>query len=114
VKPITFLLIIALPVIALVIRNYDQIIGKVAARLFYVVFSLLVVVAVIFPNVTERVAHLLGIGRGADLIFYATTMSLITLAGITLVKFRGIELRITAIVRKMAIDEFLANDGREK
>jgi hypothetical protein len=113
-KPITYLLLLALPVIALVIRNYDRIIGKVAARLFYIVFTLLVVIAVIFPNVTEKVAHLLGIGRGADLIFYATTMSLITLAGITLVKFRSIESRITMVVRKMALDEFGAKYGHQE
>lgn len=113
-KPIAIVLILALPAIAIVIRNYDRIVGKVAARLFYVMFALLVVVAVIFPSLTQRVAHLLGVGRGADLIFYLTTMSLITLGGITLVKFRSMESRIVAIARQMALDEFVASEGHKE
>jgi hypothetical protein len=35
------------------------------------------VVAVLFPNTTNDVAHFLGIGRGADLLLYGLTISFI-------------------------------------
>jgi len=110
-KPISFLLILSLPAILIVIRNYNRIVGKVAARLFSFAFAVLLVIAVIFPVLTQRVAQLLGVGRGADLIFYATTMSLIAFAGITFVKLRSLEAQMTSLARAVALKDFLTSEG---
>jgi len=105
-KPISILLILSMPAIALVIRNYHAITGKVAARALYVLFSVMVVVAVIFPDLTQRLAQGLGVGRGADLIFYATTLSLIAVSGLMVVKTKAIDNRFVLIVRAQALKDF--------
>jgi len=40
-------------------------------------FVLSVILAIFYPNVVGEIAHFIGIGRGADLIFYLTTIVLI-------------------------------------
>jgi len=58
---------------------------------------------IIFPDATSFVAHLLGIGRGADLIIYMSlliTFYLIFRIHLTLARF---EQEITEIVRAIAL-----------
>ena len=38
------------------------------------------VVAVLFPEATTRLAHVVGVGRGADLLLYILTLSFVTYA----------------------------------
>lgn len=38
------------------------------------------VIAVLFPDTTNEVAHLVGVGRGADLLLYMLTIAFITYA----------------------------------
>lgn len=42
-------------------------------KIGWVLGAIIVVVSVAFPDLTTSVAHLLGIGRGTDLIAYLTT-----------------------------------------
>ena len=97
---------------AYIIRNYDRIIGKALARIFFVLFLLFAVVIIVLPQFSETVAHALGIGRGADLIFYSTTISVLALGGLSAVKFRSTERRITSLARTIALKEF--RDSEEK
>lgn len=58
-----------------------------------------------FPEHTNRIAHLLGIGRGADLLFYCwVVISLILLLNLHL-KLRIQNERLTALVRSLALNE---------
>jgi hypothetical protein len=40
--------------------------------------AIAMVVAVIFPNTTDALAHAVGVGRGADLLLYVLTLAFIT------------------------------------
>lgn len=60
---------------------------------------------VVFPNATQRVANIVGIGRGVDLIIYLAFLILFSALFYLLVKVEGIERAITKIVRKMALDK---------
>jgi hypothetical protein len=70
--------------------------------LLLLVFAL---VAVFFPNVTNDLAHVFGIGRGADLLLY--TLTLVFLFGELnrYVKQKEEQRKIVIIVRKIAIME---------
>jgi small membrane protein len=60
---------------------------------------------IIFPDATSFVAHLLGIGRGADLIMYASlliTFYLIFRIHLTLAR---LEQEITEVVRAIALEQ---------
>ena len=48
-------------------------------RLLVIAFGLFAVLTVLFPGTLTRVAHLMGVGRGADLLLYATVLVLLGL-----------------------------------
>ncbi|MBK8142294.1 MAG: DUF2304 domain-containing protein [Chitinophagaceae bacterium] len=63
------------------------------------------VVFILFPEITNQLAHNLGVGRGADLVFYTS----IIIFWYVILKFyarlRKLEQTITAIVRKNALEQ---------
>lgn len=59
---------------------------------------------IIFPDATSFVAHLLGIGRGADLIMYASLLLIFYLIFRIHLTLARIEQEITEIVRAIALE----------
>lgn len=72
-----------------------------------VLFTLLVVTAIIFilfPDWTNIVAHKIGVGRGADLVFYLCIL-LFTFVVLKLyARLRRMEKMITDLIRKDALN----------
>jgi hypothetical protein len=60
---------------------------------------------VLTPNITQWFAKLLGVGRGADAVFYLAMVALFYLHFRTESKFRRLEHQLTKLVRKLAIDK---------
>lgn len=58
---------------------------------------------VIFPNYTTKVANLLGIGRGTDLILYGSIATLFYLVFRLYVLLEDVRHEITEVVRKIAL-----------
>lgn len=74
-------------------------------RLAMVLILALTVLAVIFPNALNGVAHAVGVGRGADLLLYGL---IVVFVGNTLVqqrRTRHVEREMTLIARRVAIAE---------
>ena len=72
-------------------------------RIIYLLLALGGLALVIRPALATDLAHLLGIGRGADLLLYALVMlSLFRDVG-TASELRQIERRLTLIVRRLAL-----------
>src|SRR5690625_5958839 len=46
-------------------------------RLLIIAFAVFAVLTVLFPGMQSRVANLVGVGRGADLLLYATVLVLL-------------------------------------
>ncbi len=59
---------------------------------------------IIFPDVTSFVAHLLGIGRGADLIIYASLLISFYLIFRLYVALTRLEQEVTELVRAIALE----------
>jgi hypothetical protein len=59
--------------------------------------------AILFPEITIRVASWLGIGRGADLVLYILVISYLISVFYVYNRFRKLESNVTEIVRAMAI-----------
>jgi hypothetical protein len=59
---------------------------------------------IIFPDATSVVAHLLGIGRGADLIIYASLLLIFYLIFRMHLTLARMEQEITEIVRAVALE----------
>lgn len=71
-------------------------------------FSLLILAAVLFilwPNLTQSLANKLGVGRGADLVFY-TSILIFWFAIIKLyARIRSMEQKFTDLIRNNAIEK---------
>jgi len=82
--------------------------GRASKRLVLIGFAALVVVTIINPEITTRAASWVGVGRGADLVFYLTAIGLMLLAALTYISHRRTENRIAEIVSAQAADRAIA------
>ena len=62
-------------------------------------------IAVIWPGLTSRVAQFLGIGRGADLVFYSAVVIMLIGFWMIYIRLRRVRRDITLLVRELAILE---------
>jgi small membrane protein len=111
-KPVQILLILGTAAALVVYLAYFR--SKLSDRLVGLSLLLLAWVSILFPESTTLVAHLLGVGRGVDLIFYFfglfTSFALIVLFTHTRVQ----RLQMTDLVRHLAIrDAVVATEVRE-
>ena len=63
------------------------------------------IVFVMFNEITDKIAHFLGISRGADMVFYLGILFLFFLILKLYSRLRRIEQSLTELVRKKSIDE---------
>jgi small membrane protein len=60
---------------------------------------------IFFPDATNRIAHRLGVGRGADLVFYLSIVIFWFVILKLYVRIRQLEKIVTDVVRKDALNE---------
>ena len=65
---------------------------------------------VIFPDISNDMAHRLGVGRGADLVFYTSILIFWFIILKLYARIRRLEQTITQVVRKDAIDNAGSNE----
>jgi hypothetical protein len=58
---------------------------------------------VVWPVSTVRVARLLGIGRGADLLLYCSVLAMLVGFFYVYIRFRRMDRQLTLLVRELAI-----------
>ena len=69
-------------------------------------FFWLIVIALVWqPSLTDRIAGVLKVGRGADAIFYLSLIAIFYLIFKIFIKLERIDQDITSLVRSMAIVE---------
>jgi hypothetical protein len=78
---------------------------QAAKRIAFFLFIALSVYAVLFPQHLTWVAHLLGVGRGADLVLYLLVVAFIFGMLNTYLRFRGTNQQVTELTRTLAIRE---------
>lgn len=67
-------------------------------------FLLLVVLSIIFPQLWQDFADLVGVGRGVDLLLYMTIVAFITFSIASVRKIRDMDRRIAILVMEIAAD----------
>ncbi len=80
-------------------------------RLMYFLFALAGVSMVINPDLTTRVAQIIGIGRGADLLFYLFMLFGLFYSASINAELRRTRHQLTMLVREIAIQN--AEEGAE-
>lgn len=68
-------------------------------------FAALAIFAVLFPEILDDAAHLVGVGRGADLLLYALCMVFLAYVLNQYLQAKESQKRVNALVRKVAILE---------
>lgn len=74
-------------------------------RILLLVFAAAAVFSIFFPEVLSAAASFLGIGRGTDLVLYATIICFFVYMATTYQRFRTMEISITKLSRRLALDE---------
>lgn len=74
-------------------------------RLGLLLFTAFAVVSILFPAVWNRIAHLVGVGRGTDMVLYALVVAFLSFTVTTYMRFRELETRYTKLARRLALDE---------
>ncbi|MHA7305443.1 DUF2304 family protein [Arthrobacter sp. TMN-49] len=74
-------------------------------RIMLLLFACVAAFSVFFPTFLTRVANLMGIGRGTDLVLYALIVSFLVFMATTYQRFRGLEGTLTLLSRRIALDE---------
>jgi len=74
-------------------------------RLLIIAFAVFAVLTVLFPGMLSRVANLVGVGRGADLLLYATVLVLLGFLALQEARTKNAEKRTTYLARRLSLDE---------
>ena len=83
-------------------------------RIIYVVCAAVGIVLVIDPPLTTQIANWLGIGRGADLLFYLFIIASLFYVVATRSRIRRLEQQITRLVQQNAIDHPIQEENKEQ
>lgn len=59
--------------------------------------------SVFFPQLWSRAAHLVGVGRGTDLLLYLLVLTFFAFVASTYRRFRHMESQITQLARRLAL-----------
>ena len=76
---------------------------KAWKKIIGIVFVMLAIFAVIFPNILNDFAHFLGVGRGADLLLYLLTLAFIFVGFSQYVSSRQEQKKFVKLARKVAL-----------
>ena len=74
-------------------------------RLGLMVFAAFAVWSILVPGVWNGIAHLVGVGRGTDMVLYALVVAFLSFTLTTYLRFRDFEARYTKLARRLALDE---------
>ncbi len=75
-----FIILIALIVIGAALSRRTSHAGHASKKIGLILLAIAMIVAVIFPDITNVVANAVGVGRGADLLLYITVVAFILYA----------------------------------
>ena len=71
------IIIVALWILTFGLRGRQTHVGRAWKKLALLFLVIAMVVAVLFPDSTNDLAHFVGVGRGADLLLYVVTLAFI-------------------------------------
>ena len=92
-------------IIIIAVYMYLRLRSTLFDLILILLFLITGIVFVIFNEVTDKMAHFLGISRGADMIFYLGILFLFFLILKLYARLRRVEQNLTELVRKKSIDE---------
>ena len=109
-KPIQFILVTLLTGLGMI--YVSRLRSTLIKRAAVLAFAGLGIGMVIMPELTNRLAALVGVGRGADLLLYLGFIGLMFLFLLLYVRMRTLETALTDLARSVAIGNAREPDQR--
>lgn len=110
---IQILLLLAIGGIALLLnRSTADARHQAIRRLLLLAFVLVAALSVMFPQWLSRVANLIGVGRGADLLLYALVIAFLSYIASSHRRANRLSAQITSLTRELALAEARYQDDR--
>lgn len=78
---------------------------KAWKKLIMLALAAVAVISILYPQLTTKVAHLVGVGRGTDLLLYLLVAVFLYVTVGFYLRFRDLERQLTVMARRIAIDE---------
>jgi hypothetical protein len=79
--------------------------SQAVRRIGLLLFAAFAVFTILVPDVWNRIAHFVGVGRGTDMVLYALVVAFLSYVVTTYLRFRDFEVRYTRLARRLALDE---------
>jgi hypothetical protein len=103
---VQLVLVIAVTFVSLVLMRGGANARHLAIRrILLVIFAALAVLSIFVPDLLTAVANFFGVGRGTDLVLYALIVSFLVFMSTTYQRFRELQLSLTKLSRRIALDE---------
>lgn len=94
--------------------SYRRLRSSYVDAILILLFMAAGLVFIFFPELSNRVAHFLGVGRGADMIFYISILFFAFLIMKLYAKTRKLEQMITKIIRDESLKNASSSMDEEK
>jgi small membrane protein len=91
--------------VVLSLRARSSLRGQARRKILAVLTVVAGAIAVMFPDLLQALADLVGVTRGTDLMLYGLALVIIYLVGSTGVRFREQESRLVLLARQVALAE---------
>ncbi|WP_026530360.1 DUF2304 domain-containing protein [Haematomicrobium sanguinis] len=103
---VQILLVIAVLVFSLILLRDSGSDKRMAIRrILVLIFAVVAIVSIFFPDILTQIANFVGIGRGTDLVLYGLVVTFLVYMATTHQRFKQTESMITRLARRIAIDE---------
>jgi len=110
IKTVLVIAILLLIVWFLSNRTTHQV--KAWQKIGVILLTIVGIVVVISPDTSNRIAHKVGVGRGADLLLYLLTLAFIFMILNLYLKNKEEQRRIVTLARKVALLEARLNERK--
>ncbi len=102
--PTIIQIVLSIGILAMLFTYFFYFKSKVINRLLFLAIFGVGFLFVLFPSISNRVAHLMGVGRGADLILYLFVLCFLVAFVALYARIRGLEQTIVQLIRQNAIN----------
>jgi len=102
----------ALLIVRMGLRKHSGHLGKASRRLSVLALAVAMVITVLFPNITNVAARVVGVGRGTDLLLYLTVLAFIMLTLHSYLRMQEQRDTLFRLARRVAILEARIDNKR--
>jgi len=109
-----FVILVAIVVLGTALGRRTSHGGKASKKIGLIILAICMIIAVLFPDSTNVLAHAVGVGRGADLLLYITVVAFILYALNNYLQMRDQRDVTYRLARRIALIEARSRDKGQK